>query len=60
MNTRLQQVRRYRILRDFLLIEWVKNCLPWVKSIDEAESIYNNLPNYREKIRKTGIIAFKF
>ncbi len=56
----IKDIVRYNNLRDFLLWEWIENCLPWVSNLDQAIKIYESLPWYVEKIRKFWIIAFRF
>lgn len=56
----IKGIIRYWNLEDYLKQEWIDNVLPWVKSIENAIEIYNNIPWYKEKIKKFWIIAFRF
>ncbi len=56
----IKDVIRYSNLEDFLNNEWVNNCLPWIKNIEEAIEIYNKIPWYSKKIDKFWIVAFRF
>lgn len=40
--------------------EWMANCLPWVKNLEEWIKIYENIPGYKEKVENFWIVAIKF
>ncbi len=56
----IKDVIRYSNVEDFLNNEWIENCLPLVNNFKEAVNIYNQIPWYKEKIKKIWIVAFKF
>jgi ASC-1-like (ASCH) protein len=60
ITKKIIEVIRYKNLDDFLENEWIENCLPWINNKNIAKKIYLSLPWYKEKIKKYGIIAFKF
>ena len=37
----------------------LKKIMPWVSSPDKAKEIWQSFPNYEEKIKNYGIIAFE-
>jgi len=37
----------------------LKKIMPWVSSPDKAKKIWQSFPNYEEKIKNYGIIAFE-
>lgn len=56
----IRQVIKYPTLEAYLEQEWVENCLPWVKTTEEAIQLYQKIPKYKEKIKKYWMVAFRF
>ena len=56
----IKWINRYKNIKDFLENEWIENCLPWVKNLEEWIKIYENIRVYKEKVENCGIVAIKF
>ena len=56
----IKWINRYKNIKDFLENEWIENCLPWVKNLEEWIKIYENIPGYKEKVENFWIVAIKF
>lgn len=56
----ITNIVKYKTLEDYLDQEGVDNCLPWIDNKEKAIEVYNQIPWYKEKIKKYWIIAFKF
>ena len=56
----IKDIIRYSNVEDFLNNEWIENYLPGIDNFEKAINIYNNIPWYKEKIKKIWIVAFKF
>lgn len=54
---RVKQVSVFSSFRDMLINTGVNNCLPGVRSLDEAVRIYDRIPNYNELAQQFGVVA---
>lgn len=52
-----KKVKRVKIFKSLKSLPR-KQIMPWTKSFAEMEKAYYSYPNYKEKIKKHGIIAF--
>lgn len=49
----------YKSIDEMVKVIDFKNVMPFVDSIDEMKKVYFSFPNYKEKIEKFGLVAFK-
>lgn len=63
-NTRIEKTikstEEFQSIADLLTGYRPQEIDPFIKSAGELEKKYYSYPNYREKIRKYGLVAFKF
>lgn len=57
ITTEVQFVRHYRMVKEMLTSEGIKNILPEIKSIEEGIRKYESIPTYKERVKKFGIYA---
>ncbi|MFH0852519.1 MAG: ASCH domain-containing protein [bacterium] len=55
---KVKRVQTFRSIAAMLKRYKVKDIDPRLKTKEELEKIYHSFPNYREKIKKYGLIAF--
>ncbi len=55
----VEKVDIYKSIDDVVKVIDFKSVMPFVDSIDEMKKVYFSFPDYKEKIEKFGIIAFK-
>lgn len=60
ISKKIANIIKYSSLEEYIENEWLENILPWIKTKEDAVRIYEWIPGYKEKIKKYGIIAFKF
>ena len=60
ISKKIANIIKYSSLEEYIENEWLENILPWIKTKEDAVKIYEWIPGYKEKIKKYGIIAFKF
>lgn len=51
--------RVYKSFDEMLKQEGLKKCLPDAKTLDEGIRIYNNLPGFRERAERSGVVALE-
>jgi ASC-1-like (ASCH) protein len=51
---------RYKSFRQMLESEGTANLIPGITSVDEGERIYLEIPNYAEREKQYGVLAFRF
>lgn len=54
---KIRYTKRYNNLRELLQREGFKNCLPNARSLDEAVSIYQGIPEYPHHVSNYGALA---
>lgn len=56
----IRSVKHYKNVRDYLLGEGLKKCLPWAKSLADGIGIYYGIADdWEVRIRKGGIFAIR-
>lgn len=55
----VDKVNIYKSIDEMIRVINFKNIMPFVDSIDEMKKVYFSFPNYKEKISKFGLIAYK-
>lgn len=58
-NCRVVNVVQFSTFRELLTSVGFEKCLPSERSLDSAVAVYYNLPGYREKEEKFGVVAFE-
>lgn len=49
----------YKTFRQMLEAEGVENLIPEINNIDEGERIYLKIPNYADREKQYGVLAFR-
>ena len=57
--TKIVEKNYYKTFREMLENEEVEALIPGVRNIDEAEKQYLKIPNYAEREKQHGVLAFK-
>jgi ASC-1-like (ASCH) protein len=55
----VERVDIYKSIDEMIKTIDFKSIMPFVNSITEMKKVYFSFPNYKEKIKKFGIVAFK-
>ncbi|OIO47548.1 MAG: hypothetical protein AUJ32_02565 [Parcubacteria group bacterium CG1_02_40_82] len=55
----VKAVRHFKTIKAMLKKYKIRQVNPWVSTEQELRQVYWNFPNYKEKIKKYGIIAFE-
>jgi ASC-1-like (ASCH) protein len=58
LRCRVKEVHRYESFEDMLETCGLESALPGVRSLREGIKIYRSFPNYTEKERRHGVLAF--
>lgn len=53
----ITSLNTYNYFDQMLQNEGVENMLPGVKTVDEGVKIYENIPSYRNRANKSGVIS---
>ena len=56
---RITKIVKYSCFREMLSGEGVQNCLADVSNLEDAVRIYDNIPGYREKAARFGVLAIQ-
>ena len=56
----VKNVRKFKSVDKMLEVYKSKDINPSINTIEELKAMYDSFPGYKEKIKKYGIIAFKF
>lgn len=60
VTARVDGVKNYKTVKEYLQKEGLKKCLPWVKSLAEGIGVYYGIADdWEERIRKGGIFAIR-
>lgn len=52
-------IRKYPDFRSMLMSEGFQQMIPDVSTLEEAVNVYNAIPSYRERVRKSGVLALR-
>ena len=55
-----QEKNEIETIKKYLETQWLENCLPHIKSVEQWIKLYLSFPWYKEKIRNFGIYAIRF
>lgn len=55
----VESIYQYGSWRAMLEGEGVQTCLPNIRALEEGVRLYNNLPGYREKAERFGVLALR-
>ena len=58
-SKQVRSVKIYKSLKSLLKKYKPQDITPWVKDAKELEAMYYSFPGYKEKIKKSGIIALE-
>jgi len=59
LERKVTKVYRFGTIEEMLKMLDLKKIMPFVKSPDEAKKVWYSFPNYEEKIKNYGLLAFK-
>lgn len=55
---RIKKIQKFKTIHALLVTIRLHKVNPLVSTLKEAEKVYDSYPDYKEKIKKFGIIAF--
>ncbi len=58
IERKVGKVEFYKNIDEMVSVLDFKTIMPFVDSVDEMKRTYFGFPNYKEKIRKCGLVAF--
>lgn len=56
----VKRVRHFRSVSAMLKVYKVKDIMPKLRTKKELEAAYHGYPHYREKIKRSGLVALEF
>ncbi|MBU4082341.1 hypothetical protein KKB98_00070 [Patescibacteria group bacterium] len=59
LDKSVEKVDIYKGIDEMIKVIDFKSVMSFVNSIDEMKKVYFSFPNYKEKIEKFGLVAFK-
>lgn len=60
LEKKVKKINLYRTIDEMIKDINFKKIMPFVNSVDEMKKTYYSFPNYKDKIKKFGLIAFEF
>jgi len=59
LERKISRVYRFKTIEEMLKILNLAKIMPFAKSVDEAKKVWYSFPQYEEKIKKYGLLAFE-
>jgi ASC-1-like (ASCH) protein len=59
VSCRVVGINPYNSFYDMLVGEGVENMLPGVSSVEEGVRIYENIPSYMDRARRSGVVSLR-
>jgi len=59
LEKKVRKVAHFASIDDLMEAIDFKEIMPFVDSLDQAKKLYYSFPNYKERLKEFGILAFK-